>query len=841
MKHYLALAYKELRVQKITALLILIAIIMSSMLTTVIGQSIGVLSAMRQQQAITLGGYRHASFVQRSAAEVEQMRQDSRLAFVGTFIQLGSTSLNRALTLSLLEYQEDVSAVQPSRARLLAGRLPQSAQEIALPQDAVQYLGLSGNLGETVTLNLSKALRHGVEIESYDFSADFKLVGITESNYLSYASGLITGLAGNGTAKALLPPNYIYYNVDFRVADAANFQNTLQSLIEQLNVHELDIIYNIPYLDALGVTYNPSEAYENLTGISDAGFPFMLAAGVMVGLLLILAAGLVIYNILKISVAQRIGEYGVLRAIGGSRQQLYLLVCVQVLILCAVGLPLGLLLGLLSARGILSAATSLLSPDIFLVQKTAELQALIAQNSSGKAAFLAASVGITLLFALLAALPAARYAAQVSPTVAMAGRIGRVKRRHKPAPKTPKKIRSFERYYARLNLSRSRGRTAITILSLVMSITVFIALQGGLGLLDSARRVNDHLGDYSLINETIGFSPAELAELANMPEVESVAALQLKIYEIDANAAPAGVDIDFRLKPGESFQIAGLNETFADYTLADRLSPQQLAQLKAGGGCVVRNPLPLVFEGQEIPRTEIKTGSIISIDGRKVPVLATLDGYDTYISVGNSGFINGVQVIVSSQLYSELTNEQAYQELKPTLQNTADRSLFVARLNELAQRLPGTTWLSYAETDRQMAESFTQIKLLGWSLILFVGLIGILNIINTVYTNIHTRINEIGIQRAIGQSTGGLYATFLWESAYLGLIASVIGAVCGWLCTILINAGESGSPEFCAPPLLIIAEAAAGAVLACLLATLPPLKSVSRINIVEAIENNETI
>ena len=58
-------------------------------------------------------------------------------------------------------------------------------------------------------------------------------------------------------------------------------------------------------------------------------------------------------------------------------------------------------------------------------------------------------------------------------------------------------------------------------------------------------------------------------------------------------------------------------------------------------------------------------------------------------------------------------------------------------------------------------------------LILFVGLIGILNIINTVYTNIHTRVTEIGMQRAIGMSAGSLYKTFLWEGAYYGIIASV--------------------------------------------------------------------
>ena len=49
MKSYLALTWKELKTQKITATLILIAVIMSTIITTVVGQSIGILQSMRNR------------------------------------------------------------------------------------------------------------------------------------------------------------------------------------------------------------------------------------------------------------------------------------------------------------------------------------------------------------------------------------------------------------------------------------------------------------------------------------------------------------------------------------------------------------------------------------------------------------------------------------------------------------------------------------------------------------------------------------------------------------------------------------------------------------------------
>ena len=67
MKSFRTLAIKELLAQKVTSILILIAVVLSTMMTTIVGQSLGVLTAMREQQAIALGGNRYATFLQMDA------------------------------------------------------------------------------------------------------------------------------------------------------------------------------------------------------------------------------------------------------------------------------------------------------------------------------------------------------------------------------------------------------------------------------------------------------------------------------------------------------------------------------------------------------------------------------------------------------------------------------------------------------------------------------------------------------------------------------------------------------------------------------------------------------
>ena len=832
MRRYRTLARKELLAQRVTSMLIFLAIVLSTMMTTVIGQSMGVLSAMRQQQAISIGGNRHAGFVQMDRQQVEVLEGDPRLSFVGTYVVLGSMKLDNTLILGLSEFQEDVSAVYPSNSAVKEGRLPEAPMELALPEDVLGYLGSSGKLGDTLTLTLSKALRHGVVTNSYDFTAQFTLVGITESNYMSYAAGTINGIVGPGTAEALLPEEYFYYNVDIRVADKGTFQETLNDLIAALSVHELDTQYNVPYLDALGIRY---DAEGDFTGQSSEGFSMMLAAGLLVGTLLLLAAGLVIYNILKITVSRRMTQYGVLRAMGADKGQLYFLVTAQVLLICAVGIPIGLLLGTLSAKGILTAATGMLSPEIFLVRDAGELNRLIEENSGGKGMFLLASAAVTLVFALAAALPAARYAARVAPTVAMAGSRTKVRRRSR----REKKIRSFEAFYAWLNLKRSRGRTAITVLSLVMSITVFITLQGAVGLLDTAGSgVAEHYGDYSITNETAGFSLEEYQAMEEDPRVAKLTAMQFTFYEQGTDSHPVGIAFSVPLQPAETFQVVGLNSAYWDRAFSS-LPPEILEKLKAGEGCMVRNPLPLVYEGQEVPRTTILAGDTITVAGQELTVLDTLDGYETYLSVGNNGFINGVQIVVNESLYAALTGKTAYNELLPTLAEGADREEYDAAVEALAGRVPGTLWLSFEDTDRQLEESFAQTRFLAWGLILFVGLIGLLNIINTVYTNIHTRVTEIGMQRAIGMSTGSLFKVFLWEGAYYGMIAAVIGSIAGYICTIFVEAAISDELRLVALPVLPMLEAAVLAIAACLLATCIPLRRISRLSIVDSIETVE--
>lgn len=826
MKSYLSLAFKELKAQKVMAALILIAVILSSIMTTAVGQSLGILQSMRIEQASSLNGDRYATFHQIKEKEKLQLENDNRLYDVGSFINVGITELgNSGLNLFTREYSGNALDAYPAIKKIKKGTLPALPFEIALPENALPYLGEEIHIGDTITLQARISRMDGT-LPEYSYSATYTVCGILESNYIGYSTGTLNAVAGVGTAASVLPDNYLLYSTDFKTKDTLHFQTIIDELANNLGIDNSNIQYNWILLDALGISYR--EAGKSDT---DTGFSFMTLASIMVGILVLLAAGLVIYNILKIAVTKRIKEYGTLRAIGSERRQIYSLVSLQLLILCGIGIPIGILIGSLSAKGILIAATGVLNPDLFMTNSTMELNQIIHETKPDNFLLYFVSGAITLIFSMSAAFPAARYASHVSPAVAMSGQSIKIKRRGRKE----KVIRNFESYYARLNLKRGRGRTVITILSLIMSITVFVSLQSFTALLDTSKNVRDMtLGDYAVTNESIGIPPESISEIRNNELVENLATTKLSVYTQDATGS-IPIELDFKLQPAESFQIAGIDDTRL-ISYVNGLSEQDKADLLSGTACIVKNPIPFSYEGENFENTSFEYNDTILVHEYKLRVVGISN---TAVTINNEGFTNGVQIIVSDKTYDLLAANNYYLEVYPTLKSQVDHAQFETWLDNWCDENTGSHWISYQQTAKQLEESFKQISMLCWWLIFFIGFIGILNIVNTVYSNIHTRIAEIGMQRAIGMSANSLYKTFLWERAYYGMIASIIGGILGYICTIFINAATTNRLQFVSIPYLSIIEAALISIVACLSATAIPLRSIAKMSIVNSIETTE--
>lgn len=71
------------------------------------------------------------------------------------------------------------------------------------------------------------------------------------------------------------------------------------------------------------------------------------------------------------------------------------------------------------------------------------------------------------------------------------------------------------------------------------------------------------------------------------------------------------------------------------------------------------------------------------------------------------------------------------------------------------------------------------------------------------------------------------------------IMTTVIGAVFGYVCCIFVGAAQTDALQLVAVPVMAIVEAAIISIVACLLATAIPLRSIARMSIVDSIETVE--
>ena len=368
-----------------------------------------------------------------------------------------------------------------------------------------------------------------------------------------------------------------------------------------------------------------------------------------------------------------------------------------------------------------------------------------------------------------------------------------------------------------------------------MSITVFVALQHFTRLLDASKSVQDlYTSDYAIANEISGIPAEAVQAFKENRAVENVSATRLCVFMPDTGDEPP-FETDLSVLSHETLQLVHIDASQLR-RCAPNLSNQDIQALNDGTGCLVKNPIAFSYGDTPVQHTELAVGDTIQLGNRTIQVVGLIDAP---ITVNNDGFINGVQLIVNEELYCSLLGNDSYSEIYLTLQDQTDTDSFERWLDNWCSEYPGTHWLSYLQSSQEIAESFEQIKILCWVLIILIGVIGILNIINTVYSNLHTRVGEIGMQRAIGMSAASLYKTFLWEGAYYGIFASMIGAVLGYICCVFVEAAQTDTLQLVAIPFYTIVEAATISIAACLLATAVPLRAIAKMNIVDSIETIE--
>lgn len=160
----------------------------------------------------------------------------------------------------------------------------------------------------------------------------------------------------------------------------------------------------------------------------------------------------------------------------------------------------------------------------------------------------------------------------------------------------------------------------------------------------------------------------------------------------------------------------------------------------------------------------------------------------------------------------------------------------------LAQETGGlrtTTVMTNGELREEILRIFDRTFTLTYVLEAIAVIIAMLGIINTLVTSVVERRRELATLQALGSSRGQITALILWEAGYLGLLGAAMGLVGGvalaWILIRVINRQSFGWTIQISWPIGLMAEVAAMALVASLLAGLWPARWAAKQPLVEGL------
>jgi putative ABC transport system permease protein len=889
MKSFEKIAYKYLKSQKKRSVLTIVGIVLSVALFTSIGTMLVSFQQNEIKNTIQSQGDYHARLRSVTGDKVEKLKAHVNHERIGVIASEGFALIYeyrvseediRNTYLSIENY--DKNALEMLPVVLLEGRLPEKQGEIVIEEGAFQYLPEGLKIGDIVELSLGTRTDTDGNIiigsewwpspgESFDVreKVSYTLTGILKSNFY---------FSGSQAFKAISLPlgdgGYIKennYNLFIRVKDKTNIHGKLLAVTEELEVY------------GTGNSANNFVSYNSrlLTLTGDGPFDnvnkSLLGVAAFLAVLIMVSTILVIYNIFQISVLERISQFGILRSIGASPKQIKRVVLKEANVLSAIGIPLGILSGLLASR------------ILILILSTTAFEAINSIELYIDNSIIITSIFLGLLTVYFSTLSPAVLAGRVSPLEAVrnTGSIRKENIKRRRGSFIIRKLFKIEGELAYKNIKRSRKRFNITVASLVISIILFIVFNTFMSYVNEANpNENRYFFDlqyYKMDSESTGqFDNEDLKAVMELPFVEkayknlnSSTSIVLedrfvneKAFELRSQVQEPRVNIEGNVYSFiRNSNLYGYHSDFINmcrrYLLEGEIDEEKVN--KENGVILIHNSRIYDYAKRKVyyeDMTKLSVGDEILLDVfgevrsaigedihrsgvvladnanklKKVKIIAIIDK----IPMSDYGYIGPVNFITSEEIFSKLTESDSFYSMNISLNKEFDRNEALNYFKEEIKRDNSLSLRDYFEEVRRDKQINMIIRVFLYGFVTIIVMIGSLNILNTVNTNLILRKREFAALKAIGMAQGQVKKQVWLEGALYGIIASIYGGIIGTVLTyIMYRIFDMASNFDYSIPWSSMMIATIGTILITLSASLIPLKNINDSNIIESIRMEE--
>ncbi len=683
---------------------------------------------------------------------------------------------------------------------LISGRMPENENEPLVSDHIRTNARVEWNVGDTLTLSLGQRMLEGYVLnQSNPFTPEtpetienaqprtFTVVGVVQRPDRALEGFTAPGYScftfASDEALAAADP----VNVSFTLKDARSYGRFSETLYQNLSSYG-NVIENTDLLEYSGA-------------LSRHTLDFIFSVGVIVTLIIMLTSVFVIRNSFAISVSEKTKQYGILASVGATSKQIRRSVLFEGLLFGLAGVPLGVGSGVFAIVVLLKVVNVLLGDLINGLVFVYYLPPVFALVSAVLAA-------VTIFFS--AFIPAYR-AGKIPPIEAVRGnREVNIRGKEVRVSRFTQKLFGIGGVIAAKNLKRSRKKYRTTVVSLVLSVTVFISLASFVGYMKKSVS-----NKYEKVSFNLAVNPPEnaddcealykdLAAAADIGEYAYYryfsAYIRMDAYGTAAARAEArrqlqevlaGLDPSDPETPPESFYRDLYDKLFlVSAAYNDAYFSRYLASLG-----VSETGAPQAVLCDLNGQTNIKDGTEVQVYFAQ----GEPDGADTEYSVlpvkiakvvsnghptGLEGYdANTVCLILPQSFFTE---KQQYLAASVSAMRmmAPEPSAVEARLQELITsdaRFSGMSVYNQAADGNDERRIILIAEIFLYGFITVITLIGVTNIFNTITTNMNLRQKEFAMLKSVGMTKREFNRMVRLESVMYGLKSLLIGVPLGIL------------------------------------------------------------
>ena len=845
MKSYKEITGKYLKHNKKRSILTICGIILSVALITSIGLFIKSMQSTFLQEAISDKGSYHISISKEDNEAYDKIYNNPKIDKVGLKESMGDVLLRDEKKIDITKFNENALGLLPYK--VIEGQLPKKSGEIALESWILNYMDGTPKLGSTIKVKLNS----GEEKE-------FKIIGLITNNFSSQLEGRALGIVYSD--KFNIGNSTIYATISEK-ADISDTISELKGKFKELKSNE-----DVLRLIGEGQNENINKSLYQI-------------ASIIIGVVVI-ATIAVIYNSFQISVVERIKQFGLLRAVGATQKQIRKIVLREATLISLIGIPLGLFFGVIALK-IVAEIFKMMSSSAF-----GNLNVVISYK------ILAISALVGLISIYVSAFIPAKFAGKISPLVAISSRALIVKEKiKKNRGRMAKKILGINGLMAFKNTKRNKKRFNITVFSIAISVTLFIFFTTFINMLDffNTPETESDISQFSIFGTLDNKGKSSLNkniidEIKNNNYTNDVFVHYMKyssesVISMDKKEAnlekvvpniyeKINLDEKEMIKLGVAFDAYDENKlrNSSKYVVSGKVDIEKMK--KENGVILVKNQL-IAGEGGHYNGsfTNLKVGDSFYVHKNilRNDLVRENDKEDTKLSF-NKEDITKVKVvaIVNTPPYGFFVNPEQLKIIttKDVLGNIAGKDMnkilldgiesaeidlkdkntvdeFEKWIQPLGDR-SGVRVINNVQQFEEQNGDMLQIRILMYGFIVVVSLIGAVNIINTITTNLILRKKEIASLSAIGMTYKNIKKMILTEGILYGLYGSIYGVIVGTFLSYTMFSNMTNIMKFkWSIPWQSICIAVGTSIFIGLISVIRPLNMIKKSNIIDVIKAEE--